>query len=241
MKNYLPLVLGVIAISSCVASKDLGVGKPEAGEGIFYTSQADADAALDAFDKANPNCQLWTNWQKMCSRTGAKGEVWCTTDPERPVKPSVPFCAGDGDGIDEIEEPGPTITQRSRDRFCISYDEDSTYAKRIGRRVCLDKDESRPFNGKRMSARLHPWCAEWKDRETFRAANLNQSMGVKSGYYCSNIQAPPWCSEVEGMGLIPMDSPDHPDFGKGRIAILGIVDTTANARVVGVFCRRKSE
>lgn len=86
---------------------------PSLAAGIGYSrNQQHADVALAAFGEANLQCQLWTNWQKMCSRTGEGGAVACSTDPDRPVAPSEPFCTAG-------EAAPPTRAQvKSFERFC---------------------------------------------------------------------------------------------------------------------------
>lgn len=69
-------------------------GESEGAASIYYASQQEADAALAAFERENPQCQLWTNWQKMCSRIGADGGTLCVEDKARRARPSIPFCVG---------------------------------------------------------------------------------------------------------------------------------------------------
>ncbi len=208
MKSYLPLVLGVIAISSCVASSDAGVGKSEADQNIFYRSQAEADAALEAFDKANPTCELWTNWQKMCSRTGLKGETHCVADPAIAVKPSTPFCANRL--VSRQNEPRPlapeipeTLTEgagssKSRNRFCskfwngdpglVVFDADvATRHKSIP--FCTAYKNSRPFNGLSASSQENPRCKRWAATRT----------GM---YYCAETITDAHCRTIEN-GITP--------------------------------------
>jgi len=67
MVRLLLLVLSFLTVTSC-ATSDGSQGDAASNDGdIYYKTQAAADRALEAFDTANPSCQLWTNWQKMCS------------------------------------------------------------------------------------------------------------------------------------------------------------------------------
>lgn len=204
---------------------------------IFYKTQAAADAALEAFEKTNPSCQLWTNWQKMCSRTGPNGAAACVVDPEVKVKPSAVFCSRDENSIKLLEVARLTPEQVSRDRFCTSFENKSPLSKRLGRSLCVDKDQNRPFSGFRMSSRFHPWCGEWKDKSSFKVATDKKSYST-SGYYCSRKLIPKWCKEADGFGEIPLGSPDHPKFRSGEIMILGTIDESLNSRVVGISCRK---
>ena len=71
-------------------------------EYIYYRNQLAADTDLTLFDIANPNCQLWTNWQKMCARLDAQGGMHCVVDPGRPARPSTPFCVAGSKGHSDI-------------------------------------------------------------------------------------------------------------------------------------------
>ena len=67
-----------LALSSCAQDAPIDANSVNAAVSnannstpdIFYPSQTAADADLVRFERENPSCQLWTNWQKMCSRTG---------------------------------------------------------------------------------------------------------------------------------------------------------------------------
>jgi hypothetical protein len=92
-------------------------GEPTEQEDIYYSSQADADAALAQFDRDNPSCQLWTNWQKICSRTGNDSATSCLRSSYR-VRPSVPFCQGHRLGSTAPDAEDRPNEFRSMQRFC---------------------------------------------------------------------------------------------------------------------------
>lgn len=239
--NIHPLaVLVAIFGSGGLVSSHAGAGSTNQAESTFYRTQAQADAALKAFDRKNPTCQLWSNWQKMCSRTGVGGKTFCTTNSTNLVRPSTPFCAGDAKGLDRIEAATLTNEQISRDRFCVSFDSTSTFARKLGRPSCYERDKRRPFGGFEILSRVHPWCKEWKDKRTFQIVDVKSGASSEAGFYCSKTRVPKWCKQADGLGLIPLDSPDDPDFGKGKIRVLAVVDSTANARIVGVMCRKRA-
>ena len=107
----------------------------------FYSDQKVADANLDAFDKANPTCQMWTNWQKMCGRIDRDGKSHCVSDSDRPVKPSAPFCIVRHFSkfsevsvakVDSLLTAESIITQLSRNRYCKEYYPSEPLARESG-------------------------------------------------------------------------------------------------------------
>lgn len=221
-------LVSTVAIAACATT----TSTPSS----FYKTQADADAALVAYGNANRPCQLWTNWQKMCSRTGPKGAALCLVDPEVNVAPSAVFCSKDEDYGKQLQDARLTAEQISRDRFCTSFENSSPLSKRLGRPLCVDLDRNRPFSGKRLSSRLHPWCGEWKEKNSLKVVTDVKSTSTW-GFYCSKRNVPAHCKIADGFGEAPVNSPDHPKYGSGEILVLGIIDEAMNSRVVGVICR----
>lgn len=229
----LSIALGSLALGCAPLAGDFGPA--------LYSDPADADAELQAFAQNNSSCQLWTNWQKMCSRTGQNGAVACTIDPAKPVEPSKPFCVADADGYGGFEEKTNTVTQRSRDRFCTSFQSDSALSQELGRAICFDLDKERPFSGFRISSRGHPWCQAWSDSLTFKATLTRSEHQSAAGYYCAKRSIPDWCAESAGFGTIPAGSPDHPDYDPARIVVPESYSPEMNMRVVGVFCKVRAD
>ena len=66
MLRFLFVTMACLALASCKTTGEAPAENKagDAERSIYYKSQAAADTALVAFDKANPSCQLWTNWQK---------------------------------------------------------------------------------------------------------------------------------------------------------------------------------
>jgi hypothetical protein len=130
--------------------------------GIYYKSQMDADAALSQFDIDNPDCQLWTNWQKMCSRTGVGRSLHCVSTTRRQVKPSVPFCVKFPEITAELQ---PALN--SRLRFCAKSGPTRFWGGADASKVvaeftqCKMYERGRPFDGYRLADRLHPYCKKW--------------------------------------------------------------------------------
>lgn len=180
---------------------------------------SDARALLTAFDKSNPACQLWTNWETMCSRTGPQGETICVADPNRPVAPSAPFCAEPFSANPAVIGYDAAFLNQDQTasvlRFCdqvvntempfMTGDE----RVMIPIRICRKFQADRPFNGYRVAARRHVWCDEWSDAasENVVCSELEEGDGeaqrcdslASSGYehpsrlYCSSWNLPHWC------------------------------------------------
>lgn len=192
--NIHPLVLaGIIFASSGVVSSDAGAGSANSAQIKFYRTQADADAALKSFDRKNPSCQLWSNWQKLCSRTGDGGKTLCTTDPITPVQPSAPFCAGNAQRIFSVKEQIVNADERkSAMRFCKDIKHDDKLLD------CYGKVSRRPFNGRRIALRRSPLCEVWSsgdnpvcaEGKTFPELPRCSSVGNKpyeKPLYCSRL------------------------------------------------------
>ncbi len=212
---------------------------------------APADAQLAKFGREHPRCQLWTNWQKMCSRTGRGGEPHCVTDPDMPVTPSEPFCVYEGLGahVSDLDTPDAG----SRERFCIRT---TTYGVSDGKtlvkgiRACAEFTPHRPFNGRNLAARRHPWCGEWSDawterpvcREVMRRGDSLPSCKVlaASGYVhdrplqCSRFTAPNWCAAPRDMLDRHRPRPDEITFGEPGYRSSNILP------VHGVVCERRT-
>jgi hypothetical protein len=149
-------VLAVVALlAGCAFDKAAPTEGGEAG-----------DTQLAAFEREHPSCQLWTNWQKMCSRTGRGGSTYCVRDDERSVRRSEPFCA-------HYRDAGAWYEHNARQeasslRFCRTVGLESLVdgdgRRSTGRRLCKKYGEDRPFNGRRLAARANPLCEEWITR-----------------------------------------------------------------------------
>jgi hypothetical protein len=164
------LFLGVAAQSSC-SYRPVHSGPGEArseDHAPRYSSQREADADLERFGRANPQCPLWTNWQKLCSRTGPGGSIHCNVDPGRRVEPSEPFCAR---GMLSHPRTQSLEQRRSGNRFCrerAPLHGISSAGPVPDIEVCTRYDPTRPFNGRRIAALLHPSCDRWSDSVSHR-------------------------------------------------------------------------
>ena len=121
-----------------------------------YNLGLESDRLLLRLDKSKPHCRLWTDWRKLCSRTGPGGSTYCRMDEDHTVAPSTPFCATEGN-LSRKE-------LASRNRFCVRYEREylpTDSAKATGPRHCVKHDSDRPFNGETIAVMLHPACLVW--------------------------------------------------------------------------------
>ena len=202
---------------------------PGAGENpeIYYRSGVAASAALASFDHKNPDCQLWTNWQKMCSRTGPDGATHCISS-SMPVRPSVPFCVARTDQPYEDNDTSASQAERfSHRRFC----QRTTKGHGSNDENC-SRDLSRPFSGLVLEERRHPWCAKWMP------VLAKQKFGAKSsryGFYCADRRVPDWCAWPEGLGY----GRQVGQTSAGEDVIPNLFNPESIA-INGVYCRRKA-
>ena len=205
----------------------------------------DGNAGLDAFDRAHPQCELWTDWQKMCSRTGPGGSTWCATDPGRRVEASAPFCIT-REGEDRARPTLQTLTREqsaSLHRFCRPE-----LAIRGPTGIKGEEcgfDPSRPFNGYRLAARLHPWCTQWNEAVTKKPVCATEGGGKlpdcaelgqagfenETGFYCARRALPDWCTEAGGLGIeVHYEGPGD---------ILPVGERQEAFTVRGMYCSRR--
>jgi hypothetical protein len=124
-----------------------------------------ADRALKAFDDEHPKCALWTDWHKLCSRTGPKGSTYCRIDSGHPTAPSTPFCAR---SLGHVEHNARNLIDEARSS------EETKSIKRFSKKVqapcnsdgcggfVIVYDAKRPFNGTSLRTWDHPYCASWE-------------------------------------------------------------------------------
>ncbi len=194
---------------------------------IFYHSDVAANAALTSFDIKNPSCQLWTNWQKMCSRTGVDGATHCISSSV-PVRPSVPFCVARTDQPYDDNDPSASQAERlSQKRFCQRMASGhSSNGDNCSREL------SRPFSGLVLEERRHPWCAKWTP------VLAKKKFGNKSdryGFYCTERRVPDWCAWPEGLGYgrqLGQTSVDE--------EIIPVLFNPESRAINGIYCRRRA-
>ena len=155
-----PGILAALAVSGAAAL-------PPAGDPFYQTApydQSPADRRLRAFDKSHPQCALWTDWHKLCSRTGPKGASYCRLDRQHTAAPSQPFCA-----ISLDEQQRDTAAERlSRQRFSkIRRQEDCQNCS-----PARIYQPDRPFGGAQLSQVEHPQCAVWRLEHPIKFNNI---------------------------------------------------------------------
>jgi hypothetical protein len=165
------LTVVLVAILGTAAVGQISHNASGQEDGPAYPAPYDAskpDHELKAFDKSHPKCALWTDWHKLCSRTGPSGSTYCRTDPQHPVNPSTPFCAkgmGDYAPAQHMSE----AERKSSARFTIKYVERhwTESGKPNGEDAITKRrkypifDPNRPFSGRTLAQLEHPYCAVW--------------------------------------------------------------------------------
>lgn len=169
------LLISAVLLTSCVTASST--------PSIFYKSQIEADAALAAFDKAHPQCQIWTNWQRLCSRVDGTGNVQCHEDQSNRVRPSHPFCVSNkyGNPIGIEADLTSKIDVPSMHRFC------SKFSKQGGVRVCSEMSPHRPFSGRNLGTLRTPFCEVWSKGERAICSEDGSVEGIPK---CAELSIP---------------------------------------------------
>jgi hypothetical protein len=230
-----------MAIGACSSGEFISSGAAASGEAsrtygsgvdrgqVRYLSQRQADASLARFDRAHPQCQLWTNWQKMCSRTGEAGKTYCQTDADRPARPSEPFCvagAVDPQGPLHANAGDTTQVRASRNRFCARFAGASTDENNPrGLPACQIYRQDRPFNGTSLTAVAHPLCRHWVQRPPL-------TDGTPSLLFCDSWESHPSCRDIVGVIRPPSLAPN------GVIILSSPIPTSVP--VWGTYCLPKA-
>ena len=189
--------MAATAAAACVAATQSG-SLPRGPLRASLDPAGPADRQMFAFGREHPECPLWTNWQKLCSRTGLHGEIHCNIDTAASVTPSEPFCAAGIRGSAENLRGGEL---RSSERFCTEHGEryrTSSRGQRSSIRICRRHEARRPFNGRRLASLDHPACQAWADERTHRVVcsrGQNDRTGAPS---CDQLAA----SGYEHSGLL---------------------------------------
>lgn len=153
--DYIPikiaLAMSPIVLFSCAPHEV--PNSPAAAQSHKLTSVYD-------FGKANPGCHVWTDWNKMCSRVDGGDEIYCASDTTRTVAPSEPFCLSSDDPELAFPPKSPSALL-SANRFCANTLSYGTVP------LCSDRKlMRRPFDGKSLSGRRHPYCTVWAEEHT---------------------------------------------------------------------------
>lgn len=185
MKVSRLFVLPILILSACTngARGSAESRFPESQASMIESSTTAASRRLLDFGTAHPECAMWSDWQKICSRTGPGGSVHCNVETGRSVEPSQPFCAHR-----TMEGRWPEAQREAANRFCAEYEtrdhELSSGAIERYRR-CRRYESNRPFNGRRIASLMHPGCGAWSDERTRELiCTVDGSEGVPT---CSSL------------------------------------------------------
>lgn len=226
---FAPAALASCAAISPATHDTSGSGRGGQEVDIYYKSQASADIYLNRYAISHPTCEIWTNWRKVCSRSGDGGAVLCSNS-EKQVEPSVPFC------LAERGEPYrgllPNVSPAERlsfNRFCVEYGD----GVETSLEDCVRWRTDRPFNNLRLSELDHPWCNRWA---LSVSPNENPELSAERGYYCASRNIPSWCEWVDGLGIGPQDGAS--DLLNGSPKVFPTIDPASRA-VNFPHCRRR--
>ena len=213
----------IAAVAGCTPLDGRSSGTPP-GERITITS-------LEEFERKSPQCESWTNWQKACSRTGENGEVLCR-DSALKVDASEPFCVAEtGESYGGLPTNSTPSQRASFNRFCEEFESDP----HGGGDRCWKWKRDRPFDGRRLSEREHPWCQRWALAIDPR---VNPELSEELGFYCASRSIPDWCEWVDGLGNGPQDDAPINTDPEAVIIPAGPLDPTSRA-INAPHCRRK--
>lgn len=195
---------------------------------------------LIQYGERHPSCAMWTDWQRLCSRTGPGGATLCRSDKDFPVAPSRPFCV-----IGERDATVAGAEAKSRDRFCKRFGR--TYLptdgeKPTGPERCLEYQPNRPFGGLTIAQMEHPACRVWGTGEPGRdICSEDPNSGLPScksariralrrtePFVCTAWRKPEPCKTIVGGR-----APAHPD-AEGLYIYRKVL--LANAPVWGTYC-----
>jgi hypothetical protein len=161
-RSQLTAILGLVAgnvavVTLAYASLAAPVALPTRALERAYDLTIASDRDLLEYDRSHPECDLWTDWRKLCSRMGPNGATTCTVDTHHPAKASAPFCADSKLGHRDMRAEAA-----SRSRFCAKWrvpEFDRTSGK--VERDCEFYKVERPFNGARVETLATPYCLKW--------------------------------------------------------------------------------
>ena len=166
-----------------------------------------ADRRLKVFDEGHPKCALWTDWHKLCSRTGPNGSTYCRTDAWYQVSPSTPFCVRDFSQPRAVQAPSEI---ESQNRF--SHIEKNLCGRASGGSCFAQPQRAwskkRPFGGRYLGEMEHPSCVVWRTYNTDGSRQMCAEDGrstlpsCKSAKFASHTQPYPFvCAEFSARHL----------------------------------------
>jgi hypothetical protein len=137
-----------------------------------------------AFGRKYYSCDVWTDWQSICTRTGKGGAIVCRQDPHVKVMPSEAFCVT-GVWTDKpwyvTDTPGQ---RRSRLRFCAARDVEQYGTDKVP--VCREYASDRPFNGTHIDTQNSTECDVVRVESS--STDLCRNDGKPGAPRCQDIQ-----------------------------------------------------
>jgi hypothetical protein len=209
----------VLAVAAVIAAGCTPI--TDNGQMVSYADDIVPIKTLAQFEKDNPSCRMWTNWQSLCSRTGPSMNVFCKKDEGFAVEPSEPFCVSQEMPVGQtFGAQFDTASQRqSRNRFCRQLDDDGMSSGLMA--PCAEYSLYRPFDGLRSEAVVHPLCMKWK----------SVGEGSTAPQRCVAWKDDLPCDLIVGNGYL------HPFFSE----FVAPVPKAAGSSVWGVACIEKDD
>lgn len=211
------LVLGLLTMSSCAHLSGIEPETIDRSKSALVAASRMGVVRRGKLPKGLPShCRLWSDWSQMCSHLGG-GKWYCAQSAVQPVESSTSYCLDHSYGIDPDEFQRKQALE-SATRYCSeSYSRTTQHlpgstggARTETREHCQIYLADRPFNGKRIAERRHPWCSEWTDSGSKEIVCSENDDGVGSceelasinyessnRLVCSNWNLPTrWCEEA---------------------------------------------
>jgi hypothetical protein len=242
--GLLSLVLGGASVAALFAVATGAVAEKSKTRNSDIEADTKADAALEKFQKQNPDCLAWTDWQKTCSKLDANGlKVHCNKSVV-PAKRSEVFClATSNKDFTGTPYGGKLKTASAFNRFCTSY-------KTIkGKKICMDRENHRPFSGFVFSEVRHPYCKMWINNSGAYCSEGEAKEGWKSCNDMNHIEASSsklTCSmsdfeKINAAGCSGMKQPElyrNPQFLSDDANILTMSFNRPIAPVASTYCKK---
>lgn len=198
MKSNAIFFCGILTFSvAAFASAGLTSRNHDSRLSTEHGSSDPDEHGLIQFGDANPSCQLWTNWRRLCSRLGPAGSTKCISDAHYQVRPTEPFCVA-GAWHDMPWYVADTAPQsQSRLRFCEEFDTEEYGDRHVT--ICRRYTSQRPFNGTRLDTLYDKRCEIV--RSTSSTADLCRNPSSSPGSDCrkafsrKRVSHPLYCAQ----------------------------------------------
>jgi hypothetical protein len=208
-----------------------------------YDLASSADRKLMDFDRTHADCEMWSDWHKLCSRMGPSGTTTCRTDPLHSAKPSEPFCAvGEPPSSDTLAEG------LSRSRYCVQFMDHPPphLTEPAGARYCTAYLPARPFGGERIEQVETPDCLGWLSASGVGCTTVESKTGPSSctgaimrgsrvifPYVCTR-----WSPRVQCSHPVGDAEPERPTYLQGVRVSVQEAPMLRSSPVWGTYCKR---